>query len=319
MQSIRNLSLKNTIEPPVKFLYNHNDQTFPGVISVDNRPLREQRGYDGEDFFFFHYPDPESVPVRKALFRDYCRVIVPVDGDLLFRVEGRTFPLQSWDVLLLTENDIAKADGDSGNTEYYEVGIKPAFLLKLSLPGNNLRTCFEQASESKRHVLRPEGEYLTRLQYCLDNLEKAYTGSEFGCKISSHAYLMLLLVWVNRCFAAGMDGIFPQDTEISRVVDYIDEHLADDLLIDRLAERFGFSKYTLMHRFKEQTGFAVHHYILQKRLRKIHALILKGYPFMEASARCGFSDYSCFVRAFTKYYGLSPRKYYERLKRQGRL
>jgi len=274
----------------------------------------EQHRSTLEDFFFFHHPDDESTPPLGTLLRDYCRVIVPITGNIVFRVEGRTYPLQPWDILLLTENDIAKNDTDSVKAEYYEIGVKPDYLLKMSLPGNNLRTCFEQASELKRFVLRPEGESLERFKQCLNNLEEAHAGSEFGSKITCNAYLMLLLVLVNRFFSAGMNGVFEQDGDISRVVDYIEEHLAEDLLIDGLAERFGFSKYTLMHRFKEQTGFAIHHYILQKRLRKIHALILKGYPFMEASARCGFSDYSCFVRAFTKYYGLSPRKYYERMK-----
>lgn len=279
-----------------------------------NRHLGQQHRYHLEEFLFFHHPGSDSAPPEEKLLRDYCRVIVPVASNLIFRVEGRTYPLQPWDILLLTENDIAKAEADSANTEYYEVRVKPAYLLKMSLPGNNLLTCFEQASALKRYVLRPEGENLTRIQECLTNLEEAHTSPEFGSKISRNAYLMLLLVWVNRFFAAGMDGSFQQDVDISQVVDYIEGHLADDLLIDRLAERFGFSKYTLMHRFKEQTGFAVHHYILQKRLRTIHTLILKGYPFMEASTRCGFSDYSCFVRAFTKYYGLSPRKYYERMR-----
>jgi AraC-like DNA-binding protein len=71
------------------------------------------------------------------------------------------------------------------------------------------------------------------------------------------------------------------------------------------------SKYHLMHKFKSQTGYTIHSYILQKRLMMANTLIKSGRSITEACTECGFGDYSSFVRAFKKMYGQSPKKHHK--------
>jgi len=106
---------------------------------------------------------------------------------------------------------------------------------------------------------------------------------------------------------------FEYDDNINSILKYINENLNEDLSIESLSSGFYMSRYYLMHRFKEQTGYTVHSYILQKKLIMAHSLIKKGRPINEVSAECGFGDYSSFVRAFKKMFGLSPRNYYKSL------
>jgi AraC-like DNA-binding protein len=68
-----------------------------------------------------------------------------------------------------------------------------------------------------------------------------------------------------------------------------------------------------MHRFKNQTGYTIQSYILQKRLILANSMIKGGRPAAEACTDCGFGDYSSFVRAFKKVFGMSPKKHYKAL------
>ena len=56
----------------------------------------------------------------------------------------------------------------------------------------------------------------------------------------------------------------------------------------------------MMRKFKEETGYSMHQYILEKRILKARNLILTGVPATTASLECGFKDYSTFGRAYKK-------------------
>ena len=81
----------------------------------------------------------------------------------------------------------------------------------------------------------------------------------------------------------------------------------EGLSIDELAGRFYISKYHMMRRFKEETGYTIHNYVVTKRLMLARDRISAGVPVGEACYACGFRDYSAFARAYKKLFSVSPR------------
>ena len=69
-----------------------------------------------------------------------------------------------------------------------------------------------------------------------------------------------------------------------------------------------------MHRFKEQTGYTLHNYISQKRLILAKELLLNNESVMKVSEKCGFIDYSSFLRSFRKMYGTTPKDFSKKAK-----
>ena len=106
------------------------------------------------------------------------------------------------------------------------------------------------------------------------------------------------------------------DKQIEKILKYINSNLCTDLSIEFLSQEFYISKYYLMHKFKKETGYTLHNYVMQKRLLMAKDLITNGEPITKAYIQCGFNDYSCFLRSFKNIFHKSPSdflpKTYER-------
>jgi AraC-like DNA-binding protein len=89
-------------------------------------------------------------------------------------------------------------------------------------------------------------------------------------------------------------------------LDYIDNHLSQELKLAHIAEHLGVSVSTLSHRFQEDLRISVYRYISEKRLSSVRQCMQQGMPLGIAAAQCGFKDYSGFFRMYKNYYGESP-------------
>lgn len=277
-----------------------------------------RRGYLEGDFELFHLRDKKDIQFEYH-YHDFNKIIVFISGKVTYLIEGKAYKLKPWDVLLVSSMEIHKPLIDS--SEVYErivIWVNQAFLDKHSSDGCNLSTCFELAANHKYNLIRFSPDSLMIIRSLFSQLEQACIIKDFGHRILKNSLFMQLIVQLNRTFIEGIKKKEPGDVEfdesIDKILNYINENLRRDLSIDSLSKIFFMSKYYLMHKFKKQTGYSIHSYITQKRLIMSASLIRNGVPLMEASLECGFGDYSSFVRAFKKMFGLSPRDYYKNSK-----
>lgn len=98
--------------------------------------------------------------------------------------------------------------------------------------------------------------------------------------------------------------------EILKLVDYIEENLADRPTLSDLAEEAYLSKYHLHRVFKAVTGQTAGDYMLSRRLtQSIPLLARTDLRTSDIAAELGFYDHSAFSHAFKKEYGISPSQY----------
>jgi len=273
-----------------------------------------KRGYLNEDFRLFHLKDSRAQKLEYH-YHEFDKLILLLGGKVTYVVEGVTYFLKPWDVLLVQHNMIHKPTIDP--LEPYErvvIWLGREWLERRSDPGEALDTCFHTTRERGFHLLRTDGA--RRLQYMqsIQQLEEALRSDEFGAGRLADTLCQQLLIAVNRDIlrshtAAEAPDSYRVDLKMEEILKYITSHLEEELSVDALAKRFYLSRYYLMHRFKAVTGYTVHQYISQKRLLRAGELIRSGVPVMKAAEQAGFSEYSTFLRAFQNTFHMSPREF----------
>ncbi len=272
-----------------------------------------RRGYLNKDFEFFHLKD-RKIMEFELHFHDFNKIIIFMSGNVTYLIEGRAYKLKPWDMLLIGSSEIHKAIvGTSGTYERMIIWVNSNFLHKYKSPEGDLLRCFDIASKEKRNILRLNPELLRQGKHILSQLKEECKNGGFGSQVLKNSLFLQFIVYLNRIYLEPdsiehkADGDY--DESIGEVIRHINENICEDMPIESLASKFYMSKYHLMHKFKSQTGYTIHSYILQKRLMMANTLIKSGKSVAEACTECGFGDYSSFVRAFKRMYGLSPKKH----------
>lgn len=273
-----------------------------------------KRGYLNEGFRLFHLKDTRAQKVDYH-YHEFDKLILLLGGQVTYVVEGVTYFLKPWDMLLVQHSLIHKPIIDPSQPyERVVLWLDRKWVEARSDPGEALDTCFDTARERGFHLLRPDGGRRLWYMQTIQLLEEALHSHEFGAARLADTLCQQLLIGVNRDVPASRTAqdepeAYCVDPKIEEILRYIVHHLEQDLSVDALAGRFYLSRYYLMHRFKAVTGYTVHQYVSQKRLLRAGELIRQGSPVMKAAEQAGFTEYSTFLRAFQATFHVSPREF----------
>jgi AraC family transcriptional regulator len=99
-------------------------------------------------------------------------------------------------------------------------------------------------------------------------------------------------------------------TRLRRVLDYVEERLADDIAVADLANVASLSIFHFTRAFAAAVGVPPHRYVSQRRLESAKAMIAAGRISLGKIAfDCQFSSQSSFCRAFRRATGMTPGEY----------
>lgn len=98
-------------------------------------------------------------------------------------------------------------------------------------------------------------------------------------------------------------------TCIQGSIDYIEEHLQEEITVDQLAVIAGFSSYHYYRVFNAYVGLPVMEYIRRRRLAYAAAELARGRRIVDIALDYGFDTHNGFAKAFRKVYGCSPETY----------
>lgn len=264
----------------------------------------EKTGYLKEDFRLFHINDQTKKDFSYH-YHDFHKIIVFISGKVTYHIEGKAYHLKPRDILLVSQGAIHKPEIDPSVP--YERYI---FWIRDDLSCQELNTCFQKANDRSFNLVRADSALQERLKDLLPEIEQTLQNKHFGDTVLRNALFTQFMIYINRIFLRTSSSpdkkTYSSDTQVEQLLKYINRNLSENLSIDQLAERFFFSKYHMMRKFKNETGYTIHNYITSKRLLMARSLISQGMPVMKAAQASGFHDYTTFVRAYKKQFGKAP-------------
>lgn len=97
---------------------------------------------------------------------------------------------------------------------------------------------------------------------------------------------------------------------VQRMQDHMDENINSPITLSDLAKAAGYSQWHSARLFKELTGKPPFEYLRALRLSKAALLLRDNQPkIIDVAFDFVFDSHEGFTRAFTKQFGLSPKKY----------
>jgi AraC family transcriptional regulator len=101
-----------------------------------------------------------------------------------------------------------------------------------------------------------------------------------------------------------------QKWRLKRVVDYIDDHLADKISLQDLAAVSGLSRMHFASKFRVATGLRPHEFLLRRRIRRAEELLQNGtMTIVEIALNVGFQTQAHFTTVFKRFVGHTPRQW----------
>lgn len=98
--------------------------------------------------------------------------------------------------------------------------------------------------------------------------------------------------------------------QMKRVMDFIQDHLRQDLSLEALAQQTGFSPYHFACLFRQATGESPHQFVLRQRIERAQRLLKeRDVPLAHVAVESGFANQSHFTQTFKQHLGLTPRAY----------
>lgn len=99
------------------------------------------------------------------------------------------------------------------------------------------------------------------------------------------------------------------DDRTKDIVDFLHDHVADDVSLGELAALVGLGRRQTINLFKAQTGLPPHAYHIGLKIRMVQDLLRAGDSIAAASGEAGFADQSHMTRHFTAIVGTTPLAY----------
>lgn len=264
---------------------------------------REQHHIPGVHALAYHSMKNAIPSLKWHYHENSFEFSVAAKGTISFCTKTSTYRFSGGDVMVTFPNEV-----HGTNNIPITVGELYWFQLDISDPENFLfmnkeaaREMIDKLNAIPHHVVKANAEEIYPL------LKKAFSlarQEENPLFIASYLQLFLHLVT-----ASAQQEPFPLSPDISRTLNYIMDHITEELPLEELASLANLSCSQYKQKFKKQLGISPRRYVNQQKIEYSKYLLLEGQSVTDIAMLLGFNTSSYFSTVFKKYTLYTPMEY----------
>lgn len=228
-----------------------------------------------------------------------CEIYLNLSGDVSFEVENHLYPIRPGSVIITRPYEFHHCIYRSNAPHRH-------YWITFSAPeGVHPFETFFNREKGNDNLIQLTNPQLALMRQILDFL-LSHRGDNLKNRIAFLQMLQLLSEATHQKSTEQLPGL-PRDVLLA--LQYMDEHLADELDIRALANAAFVSVNTLERHFRQALQDTPFRILRKKRLFAATRLLRTGNAVYDAATKSGFNDYSHFIVLFRKQFGVTPLQY----------
>lgn len=265
-----------------------------------------------QDFEIYYYNDHNLSQVNLHS-HNYYEFYFFLEGDVSIQIGNEKYPVQYGDIMLVPPHLPHRPIIHSMKTPYrrFVFWISQEYCNHLLHISSDYAFLMQHVQVNNNYIFHNDQITFNAVQSKILRLIEEMQSDRFGRDAQITLCVNDLILHLNRLIHERNNpkSRSEESSLYQQLTEYIEDHLEENLSLDKLAEEFFVSKYYIAHVFKDNLGMSIHQYITKKRLALCKEAILGNISIKETYQTFGFGDYSSFYRAFKKEYGISPKDF----------
>lgn len=240
-----------------------------------------------------------------------CEILFCLSGGKTFFIDGRIYEVEDGDIFVLNQFESHKI---TSNPELpfkrFVMQINPEFLYTASTAETDLSRCFNIRGDNISHKLTTGADEKEKLCHIFRKMTADY---EYGDDLLKNIAAVEFIANVNKYFSEKNKGYtyhFEYENKtMVKAIKFINENFSGELSLEKVAKECYVSVNELCRLFKKHMGTTVNKYINSRRMTEAKKLLKGGASVALAAEKCGFLDYTSFIRSFKNAVGMTPGQY----------
>lgn len=163
-------------------------------------------------------------------------------------------------------------------------------------------------------ILDEEHPSYERLKWYMRELLSVYQRKDrnefYHIKLNIIANEIIYLLLTDFCVENGDMHTQKYEDRYRMIIQFIEENYKENLKMEQLADKFGFSPEYFSRSFKKYMGVNFKDYLTRRRLMEAEQLLMKtDRQVAEIALESGFTDIKVFYEVFKREYGSTPSAY----------